>query len=224
MQENYPVLRRAQCFMVTGMIRHLPPSSAYIVTGTDTDVGKTTVAAALLRASQGRYWKPVQSGLDPATGRTDTQTMRAVTGLGDAHFLPETYYLTEPLSPHRAAELDGIVIEPEKILADYQKYVVADPTPLLIETPGGLLVPLTRQLLFVDFMAQMQTVAPAPLILVARTGLGTINHTLLSIEAVRARNLPLAGIIFSGLENPDNIQTILDFSGAECLGHLAWQK
>jgi dethiobiotin synthetase len=166
----------------------------------------------------------VQSGIDSHPGRTDTEAVRAATNFNSENFLPETYHLTQPLSPHRAAELDDVIIEPQKILTDYRTYINGSRAPLLIETPGGLLVPLTRELLFVDFMVQMQAIAPAPLILVARTGLGTINHTLLSLEAIRARDLPLAGIIFSGPENPDNIQTILDFSGTENLGHLVWHK
>jgi len=218
----------------------LPPAPAYIITATDTDAGKTTAMVELLRINDGRYWKPMQSGRD-AAGRTDTDIVRATTGLPDTHFLPETYCLTQPLSPHRAAELDGVVIDLEKILDDYKKHLScftgyaglvgpAQARPhascLYIEGAGGLMVPVTRDLLQIDLFVQMQAVAPTPIILVARTALGTINHTLLSLEAIRARGLPLAGVLFCGPENDDNIQTILDFARRNMpitnLGHLSF--
>lgn len=185
----------------------------YIVTGTDTDVGKTTVAAMLLKATQGRYWKPIQSGRDPKSGCTDTQTVRRLTRLPNSHFLPETYVLTQPLSPHRAAELDNVTISKAKVLRDYKKYLrqPAAHTPLFIEGAGGLMVPITRQYLMLDLFADMQAIAPAPILLVARTKLGTINHTLLSFHAIRARGLQLGGILFNGEWNADNIRTILQF-------------
>jgi dethiobiotin synthetase len=180
---------------------------AYIITGTDTDVGKTTVTAELLRITRGRYWKPVQSGPDH-----DTKTVRAKTRLGAKHFLPESYMLRQPLSPHRAAELDGVKISAAKILRDCKKHLAADgPSPLLIEGAGGLMVPITRRLLQIDLFADIQAIAPAPIILVARTGLGTINHTLLSLAAIRARGLQLGGIIFNGPRNDDNVRTVMDF-------------
>lgn len=190
----------------------------WIITGTDTDAGKTLASAALLLKTNGYYWKPTQSGLDPQTQRTDREQIQALTALPDTHFLPETYRFTHPLSPHRAAELENIKIDPEKILDDYRQYRSYD--PLIIEGAGGLMVPVTRDLLQIDLFGQMQNIAPAPIILVARTGLGTINHTLLSVDAIRARNLQLAGILFSGPDNPDNIRTIADFSGAPVLGHM----
>jgi len=204
----------------------LPPALAYIITGTDTDVGKTTAAIELLRNNEGRYWKPIQSGVDES-GQTDTDIARAQTDLSSEHFLPETYYFTPRLSPHRAAELDGITIDPEKILDDYKKHlspISPFQSPIYIEGAGGLMVPITRDLLQIDLFAQMQDIAPAPIILLARTTLGTINHTLLSLESIRTRALPLAGVLFCGPENEDNIQTILDFARRSTpitnLGHL----
>ena len=194
----------------------------FIITGTDTDAGKTTVAAALLRETAGHYWKPLQSGRDDS-GQTDRERVMAQTALAADHFFPESYVFQNPLSPHRAAELENITIHPQKILDDYKNILsLRSPasSPLYIEGAGGLMVPITREFLQIDLFANMQTIAPTPIILVARTTLGTINHTLLSVEALRTRNLPLHGIYFWGPENDDNIRTIADISGAAVLGHV----
>ncbi len=180
---------------------------SFIISGTDTDIGKTVVAALLTQALRATYWKPIQSGV--ADG-TDTRTVQTLTGMDDSHFLPEAYVLTEPLSPHLSAERDGVTIDMERLA------LPAVDGHLIIEGAGGLLVPVTRHLLQVELFARWQL----PIILCARTGLGTINHTLLSIEALRSRNLTLHGLIFVGADNPDNIRTIADISGARVLGHL----
>lgn len=187
----------------------------YIVTGTDTDAGKTVAAAALLLQMRARYWKPLQSGTDADTGLTDRQRVQQLTALPDENFLPEVFRFAQPLSPHRASELDNIEIQPEKIIDTYKNIIPPlppFPSPLLIEGAGGLMVPITRDLLQIDLFAQMQTITATPMILVARTTLGTINHSLLSLAAIQSRKLPLAGMIFTGPDNPDNIQTILDFA------------
>ena len=183
--------------------------SALIVTGTDTDVGKTVVAAMLTLALDGVYWKPIQCGT--ADG-TDRETVAKLTGLDASHFLPERYCFREPLSPHRAAELDGITIDPSTLdLPD-----VPWERPLIIEGAGGLLVPLTRDLLQIELFARWG----APVVVCARTKLGTINHTLLTLSALRARNIPVLGIVFAGESMPDSERTIVDFSGAKRLGRL----
>lgn len=184
----------------------MPPR--FIITGTDTGIGKTVVAALFTLGLDGCYWKPVQSGLEQ--GQTDCQRVRALTQLPEARFLPEAYVLSQPLSPHRAAELDGVVLTPETIAPP------ACTRPLIIEGAGGLMVPLNRHTLQIDQFAAWNI----PVILCARTGLGTINHTLLSIAALRARNMAIAGLVFVGEENPDNIETIAGFSGCRVLGHL----
>ena len=197
--------------------------SAFIISGTDTDSGKTLAAACLLLGTGGRYWKPLQSGRDSKSGMTDREWVQDVTQMPSAHFLPEMYQFEQPLSPHRAAELDHIEIDPDKIIAGYQNNfspLASRPSPLFIEGAGGLMVPVTRDLLQIDLFVLMQNISPAPIILVARTGLGTINHTLLSIAAIRERGLPLHGVLFSGLDNADNIQTIAEFSGVRVLGHI----
>ena len=179
----------------------------FIVSGTDTGIGKTTVAAMLVLALDALYWKPIQSGTQDGT---DTQRVRALTLLPDDRFLPERYVLLQPLSPHRAAELDGVAIEPETLM------VPAAARTLIVEGAGGLMVPITRRFLQIDLFADWGL----PIILCARTALGTINHTLLSIEALRSRRLQLHGLIFVGNDNADNVRTIAEFSGARVLGHV----
>ncbi|MDR3464479.1 MAG: dethiobiotin synthase [Xanthobacteraceae bacterium] len=178
-----------------------------IVTGTDTGIGKTVFAAALAGALDGCYWKPVQSGLEE---ETDSETVARLSGLGADRILPERYRLKTPASPHFAAELDGVTID----VAD----LVPPPAarPLVIEGAGGLMVPLTREVLTIDVFARWG----APVVLCARTALGTINHTLLSIEAIRARGIPLAGVAFLGDENADTERTIVAFGRTRRLGRL----
>jgi len=176
----------------------------FVVTGTDTDVGKTVFAAALTRALGATYWKPVQSGLDDGA---DTDTVRT---LGVARTIPEVYRLTAALSPHRAAELDGVEIDPRRL-----ELPTVD-GPLVIEGAGGVLVPLTRSMAIADLFA----IWGLPVILVARTGLGTINHSLLSIEALRARGVPVAGIAYVGDANPDTEATIAAMGKVRRLGRL----
>jgi dethiobiotin synthetase len=182
-------------------------TQTFIITGTDTGIGKTTAAAMLTLALGAGYWKPIQSGT--ADG-TDRATVQALTGLPDDRFLPEAYILSQPLSPHRAAELDGVDID------FVQLHQPETERPLIIEGAGGLMVPITRHVLQIDLFAAWG----APLVLCCRTGLGTINHTLLSCEAIRRRGLTLHGLIFIGDDNPDNIRTIADMSDALVLGRL----
>jgi len=176
-----------------------------VITGTDTGIGKTIFAAGLAAAIGATYWKPIQSGLDGEASDSET-----VLRLGVRHVLPEAYRLTEPLSPHRAAELDGISIDPARLTLRE----VSD--RLVIEGAGGLLVPVTRNLLYADLFARWG----APVVLVARTALGTINHSLLSIEAMRRRGLAILGIAFVGDANEDNEATIAALGGVKRLGRL----
>ncbi|WP_066480810.1 MULTISPECIES: dethiobiotin synthase [unclassified Sphingomonas] len=177
-----------------------------VVTGTDTDVGKTMVAAMLVQALGAHYWKPVQSGL--ADG-SDSDRVAALTGVAHDRILPEAYRLTEPLSPHRAAELDGVTI-------DAARLVPPPHDPLVIEGAGGALVPVTRDLLYADLFARWAL----PVVIVARTALGTINHSLLTIEALRARAVTILGIAFNGDANADNEATICAIGGVRRLGRL----
>ncbi|HEY0269959.1 MAG TPA: dethiobiotin synthase [Sphingomonas sp.] len=174
-----------------------------VVTGTDTDVGKTVFAAALAVALGAAYWKPIQSGLETHGDSA------AVARLGVTRVLPEAYRLNRPLSPHRAAELDGVAIDPARLAPP-----AAD--RLVIEGAGGVLVPVTRDLLFADLFARWA----CPVVLVARTGLGTINHSLLSIEALRRRGVAILGVAFVGAANEDNEATIAAIGAVKRLGRL----
>ncbi|WP_315763444.1 dethiobiotin synthase [Bradyrhizobium sp. SZCCHNS2005] len=178
-----------------------------IVTGTDTGIGKTVFSAGLAGALGGYYWKPVQSGLD---GETDSDVVRRLSGLAAERILPERYRLITPASPHLAAEIDGVTIDPDRLEPP------TTPAPLVIEGAGGLMVPLTRELTYIDLFARWD----APLVLCARTTLGTINHTLLSIEAIRARAINLIGVAFIGDENTDSERTIVAMGRTRHLGRL----
>ncbi len=178
-----------------------------IVTGTDTYVGKTLCSAMLVDGLDGAYWKPVQSG---TRDRTDRETIQSIAELDDDRFFKEAYCLTEPLSPHRAAELDQVVIDPSILT------LPSSTRPLIIEGAGGLLVPVTRDLLQIDLFA----VWKIPVVLCARTTLGTINHTLLSVEALKRRNIAIRGLVFIGADNADTVRTIVDFAGLKVLGRI----
>ncbi|WP_448658856.1 dethiobiotin synthase [Sphingomonas sp. CJ99] len=180
---------------------------AIIVAGTDTDAGKTVFAAALVGALGGVYWKPVQSGL--ADG-CDSDRVRDLSGLAAERILPERYRLNAPLSPHRAAELDGVTIDPDRLTLPRHA------RPLVVEGAGGVLVPVTRDLLYADLFARWG----APVVLVARTTLGTINHSLLSIEALRARSVHILGVAFNGEANEDSEATIAALGKVRRLGRL----
>ena len=180
-----------------------------IVTGTDTDVGKTVFASALARALGATYWKPVQAGLD---GGGDRERVARLSGLPEERLLPEAYRLTTPCSPHLAAEIDGAAIDPGGLSLPQVD------GPLVVEGAGGVLVPLTRSLTYGDLFRRWG----APVVLVARTTLGTINHSLLSIEALRAREVPILGIAFVGEANPESEGIIADLGGVRRLGRLPW--
>ncbi|AVT77081.1 ATP-dependent dethiobiotin synthetase BioD [Rhodopseudomonas palustris] len=182
-------------------------SARIIVTGTDTGIGKTVFAAALAGALDASYWKPVQSGLED---ETDACAVQRLSGLAADRILPERYRLNTPASPHLAAAIDGVSI-------DYNALELpAVPRPLVVEGAGGLMVPLTREVTYIDVFARWK----APLVLCARTSLGTINHTLLSIEAIRARDIPLFGVAFLGDENTDSEQIITELGRTRRLGRL----
>lgn len=178
-----------------------------VIAGTDTDIGKTIFAAGLTAALDGCYWKPIQAGLD---GETDAQCVKRLSNLDSSRILAEAYRLKTPSSPHRAAELDGIEIDVEKLRPP------ATSRPLIIELAGGLAVPLTRRDLQIDVVARWKL----PVILCASTRLGTINHSLLSIQALKQRGIPILGVAFIGDENGDSQKTICAFGGVKMLGRL----
>lgn len=179
-----------------------------VIAGTDTNIGKTLCSALLMSVLKGTYFKPIQSGCKEDN---DTRTVKMLSELSDEHFLKEIYLLKEPLSPHLAAELDGVIIKKDILPTQNIKF-----NPLIIELAGGLMVPINRDILYIDVVKDWH----AKVILCARTDLGTINHTLLSIEALKLRNIEIAGLVFIGEENDDNIKTTLGFSKERYLGHI----
>ena len=174
--------------------------SSLFITGTDTGVGKTVVSAILTLNMNLVYWKPIQCGLDE---ETDTEFIKRVTKLAEHNIIQELFRLKLPRSPHEAAEAEGLEIHSRNFsLPEIQS------KKLLIEGAGGLLVPLHNQLMVVDFIRSLQ----AKVILVSRNYLGSINHTILSIEALKHRKIPIAGIVINGEPNPATESFIENYS------------
>ena len=174
----------------------------FVVTGTDTNIGKTIFCAGLCGFLGARYWKPVQAGLD---GPTDSEVVAEFAGV---EVVPEAWQLKLAASPHQAAAEEGVAIDPDAL--------IPPEGPVVIEGAGGLMVPLTDTTLFIDVFARWRI----PMILCARTRLGTINHTLLSIEAIRARDIPLVGVAFIGDTNEESERIITEIGKVKRLGRL----
>ncbi|PCJ81566.1 MAG: dethiobiotin synthase [Flavobacteriales bacterium] len=182
------------------------------VTGIGTDVGKTVVSAILVEALQADYWKPVQCG---SLDYTDTLVVRDLVGNSKSVFHPEAYLLTEPMSPHAAAIIDGVQI---KVSAIHQP--ITNNQYLIIEPAGGLMVPLNDTELVIDLIQHFE----AEVVLVSQNYLGSINHTILSVEALKARGLSVLGIIFNGEHNESSENFILQYSGFRFLGRVDQEK
>lgn len=181
-----------------------------VICGTDTDVGKTVVSALVVQGLGAHYWKPVQCGLE---GGGDSGRVKALLDLPTDRVLSEAYRLTAPASPHWAAEREGVTIEPECLaLPDENRC----PGPLVVETAGGLMVPLQRDWLQIDQIARWGL----PVLLVARSGLGTLNHTLLSLDALRQRSIPVLGLVLNGPLHPDNPRTLAALGETAVLAEL----
>lgn len=178
-----------------------------IVAGIGTEIGKTIASAVLVEALTADYWKPIQSG---ALDDSDTETVRRLISNPVSRFHPEAYRLTQPLSPHAAAQIDGVRIELEAI------NVPQTDNTLVIELAGGLLVPLNDRDLTIDWVAQ----SGLPVVLVSRNYLGSINHTLLSVEACRSRRIPLLGLIFNGPTAPATETFLLNYTNLPCIGRI----
>lgn len=178
--------------------------TAIIIAGTDTGIGKTIFSAGLTQALKAQYWKPVQSGLEE---ETDSETVARLAG---CPVLPEAYRLQLPASPHLSAEKEAVEIDIGRLsLPEIEG-------PVVVEAAGGLMVPLTRQSLYIDVIAQWR----APTILVSRTSLGAINHALLSLAALRGRGCAVLGIAFVGDAMPDTERTICEMGDVRSLGRL----
>lgn len=180
-------------------------NQTFIITGTDTGIGKTIFAAALTQALGATYWKPVQCGFE---GGTDSEIISQLT---DCDILNEAYRLAMPASPHLAAEAEGMAIDVDTLFLPTIDF------PLVVEGAGGIMVPLNREKLFVDLFASWR----APVILCARTTLGTINHTLLSVQALRGAGCEVLGVAFIGAGNDAVEETICHFGNVPRLGRLA---
>lgn len=189
--------------------------SGVFVTGTDTDVGKTVVAAALLcryrRHVALRYWKPVQTGIERDDDTAEVRRLAAC----DAHaILDDGVRLRHPVSPHLAARLNGTEITLDALMATIDAQPSTD--RWIIEGAGGVLVPLNGSALMIDLMVRLGVAA----LVVGRSGLGTINHTLLALEALRSRSVPVAGVVMVGPQNAENRLAIERYGRASVVGEL----
>ena len=181
-----------------------------VVTGTDTGIGKTVFSAGLAGLLGANYWKPIQSGLEE---ETDAQRVARLGGLSADRIVPERYRLRTPASPHQSAAMDGVRIDPAALDAPDTGGM-----RLVIEGAGGLMVPLSGGTLYIDIFERWRL----PVVLCARTALGTINHSLLSIEALRKRQIDILGIVFIGESNPASERTICEIGQVRRLGRLPW--
>lgn len=181
-----------------------------VVTGTDTGIGKTVFCAGLAHLLGANYWKPIQAGLE---GETDTEVVARLGSLSGDRIVPEVHRLRTPASPYHSAEIDGVRID-----ADSLTVPDTGGRPLVIEGAGGLMVPLSLGTLYADVFERWRL----PAVLCARTALGTINHSLLSIEALRRRHIDILGIAFIGERNAETESAICEIGRVRWLGRLPW--
>lgn len=179
----------------------------YFVTGIGTEVGKTIASAIITQALKADYWKPVQAG---ELNHSDSMKVEALIDNDRTKFHPEAYKLNQPMSPHAAADRDGVEIDISSIKMPHTD------NHLVIEGAGGLLVPLNDK----DTILTLIEMLNCEVILISRHYLGSINHTLMSIEALQQRNIPIKGILFNGKENKDTESIIKKMSGIEVIGRI----
>lgn len=178
------------------------------VTGIGTGIGKTAVSAILVEKLKADYWKPVQSG---DLEDSDSIKVKSLISNTVSFIYPETYRLTQPFSPHKSADIDGIII-------DQNKFILPETNNnLIVEGAGGLMVPLNSRFLMIDLIKQLNAEA----ILVSQNYLGSINHTLLSIQALKNYGIPIKGIIFNGAKDVYSEKFILTYSKVKCLGYIS---
>ena len=183
----------------------------YIIAGIGTEIGKTFISSILTESLQADYWKPIQSG---ALDFTDTDTVRSLISNDKTVFHPETYRLNEPMSPHAAAAIDGVEIELSKF------EIPQTDNHLIIELAGGIMVPLNDRETNLDLIKKMNV----PVILVSKNYLGSINHTLLSVEILKMNNIEVKGLIFNGEQNKYSEDFILNYIKLECLGRVGFEE
>jgi dethiobiotin synthase len=183
----------------------------YFVTGTDTGVGKTVLSALLCAALDASYWKPIQTGTE---ADSDSRTVETLAGIARERFLPEVYQFAPAISPHLAARQAGVRIDLAKLdlPADFGN------APVIVEGAGGVLVPINETELMVDMIRQVGL----PVLLAARSSLGTINHTTLSLAALRNAGLTVAGVVIIGAPNSDNRAAIEEYGNVQVVGEIPW--
>jgi len=179
------------------------------VTGTDTNVGKTLLSALLVAALGRNYWKPIQTG---ASEGTDREAVMKWAQVGTDRVCPESYIFDPPVSPHLAADQQGITIDMQRVRRPVSS------APLIIEGAGGVLVPINDKAFMLDLMRHVG----APVIVAARTALGTINHTLLSLSVLRDAGVVLHGVIMIGKEDAENRRAIEHYGNVQVMGHIPW--
>jgi len=185
----------------------MPAHTPLFITGIGTGIGKTIVSAVVTEKLKADYWKPIQSG---DLHDSDTLKVKALVANSQSIFHPEAYRLTQPYSPHKSAAIDGIQIDPEKIIMPETS------NRLIIEGAGGLMVPLNNTFLMIDLIKQLGV----GVILVSQNYLGSINHTLLSIAQLKQYGINIAGIIFNGKTDADSENYILKYTGVKLLGRI----
>ena len=179
------------------------------VTGTDTAVGKTLLSALLVAALHRKYWKPIQTG---ASEGTDRQAVMRLADVKEAETCPEAYIFDPPVSPHLAAEQQGIEIDFNHI------WRPASASTLIIEGAGGLLVPINAKQFMVDLIKHVVAAA----VIATRTTLGTINHTLLTVASARHAGLDIRGVVMIGRENLENRRAIERYGNVPVIGSIPW--
>jgi dethiobiotin synthetase len=183
---------------------------SFFVTGTDTNVGKTVLSALLVAALNAVYWKPIQTGVIEGS---DRRTVMGLAGISEAQTLPECYCFDPPVSPHLAAAAAGVRIdfariEPPRNLG----------RPLIVEGAGGILVPINDTELMLDLARHLGV----PVLIAARSALGTINHTLLTVRALRCAQVPVKGIVMIGPRNRDNERSVQQYGSIPVVGWIPW--
>ena len=182
-----------------------------VVAGIGTGVGKTFISAIVTEALEADYWKPVQAG---SLDDTDTDYVKAHISNRQSFFHPEAYRLGQPMSPHAAAAIDKIEIDGDRLCVPGTK------NKIVIEPAGGLMVPLNTKLLNIHLLEKWKL----PVLLVSRNYLGSINHTLLSVYALRQHGVTMAGMIFNGERNDATERFIADHTGVHCIGRIDEEK
>ncbi|HWZ44474.1 MAG TPA: dethiobiotin synthase [Candidatus Saccharimonadales bacterium] len=183
--------------------------NGFFITGTDTNAGKTVLAALLCAALPGAYWKPIQTG---ASEGSDRQQVKRWAALEEAQLLPEAYLFDDPVSPHLAAERAGREIILEQIELPAQ----GEGLPWIVEGAGGVMAPVNSRQFMIDLMRHLAL----PVVLAARSTLGTINHTLLSLQCLRNAGLETRGVVMIGPENCENRKAIERYGKIQVIGQI----